>query len=238
MKAVRTGITIGLAMATIAPALAGVRAVHASPDTPAVDVIVNDNFAMPAFTNAPFTGVTPYAALPTGSYNFKVVPTGQMAPVPINADVAIDGATDYSIVAADTFASITPLVFEDDNTIANGQARVRLLHLSPNAPNVDVGLAGGGPILFSNVAFTESGGYQTVNPGTYDLDVLVAGTSTVALPVRGLTLEANTVYTVYAMGLLNNLDTPLQAIVSVDAVPEPSALLMLALAGAGLIRRR
>jgi len=212
--------------------------VHASPDAPNVDVIVNDNFGSPAFSNAPYTGVTPYAQLPSANYNFKVVPAGQIAPVVIDATLPIDGATDYTIAATNVLSQITPQVYVDDNTLSPLQARVRFIHLSPGSPNVDVGLAGGGPNLFSDVQFTENGGYLSVNPGTFDLDVRVAGTSTVALNVPGLMLEANTVYTVYAMGLLGSSTTPLSAIVSVDAVPEPATLSLLAVAGLLLARRR
>ena len=50
-----------------------VRAVHASPDAPAVDIWVDGS---PAFTNAPFTGITPYAMLTPGMHNFQIVPAG------------------------------------------------------------------------------------------------------------------------------------------------------------------
>ena len=229
---------IGSFAASAAIASADVRVVHASPDAPNVDVVVNDNFAAPAFVNAPYRGVTNYADLPTGTYNFKVVPTGLPAPVVIDATLPIDGNTDYTIAATNVLASITPQVYVDDNTLSATDARVRFIHLSPNAPSVDIGLAGGGPNLFSDVQFQENGGYINVAPGAYDLDVRVAGTSTVALSVSNLVLNPNTVYTVFAMGLLGSSDAPLQAVVSVDAVPEPSSLLLLALGGLSFFRRR
>jgi hypothetical protein len=237
MQKLRRNLALAGIGMTVSAAAADVRVVHASPDAPNVDVIVNDNFASPAFVNAPFTGVTSYADLPTGTYNFKVVPTGANAPVVIDATLPIDGALDYSIAATDILSEITPQVYIDDNTLDPANARVRFIHLAPNAPNVDIGLAGGGATLFPDVQFQENAGYISVAPGTFDLDVRLAGTSTVALSVPGLVLEANTVYTVYAMGLLGSTTTPLQAVVSVDAVPEPGSLVLLA-AGCALLRRR
>lgn len=198
-----------------AQAPAKVRVVHASPDAPSVDVIVNDADD-PAITDLAFTEFTPYVELPAGDYNFKVVPAGNEEPVVIDADAMLSVATDYTIIAADLLAQITPLVFVDDNSLLDDQARVRFIHLSPNAPAVDIAVAGTDIVLFEDVSFTESGGYISVPPGAYDLEARIAGTETVALSVPGVCVAANTVYTVYAMGLVGDMETPLQAVLSID----------------------
>lgn len=224
-----TAATLATASAVQA---ANVRAVHASPDAPNVDILVNDGLA---FGNVPFPVVSDYASLPGGTYNVKVQAIGG-GPVVIDADLTLDDGVDYTVAATDLLANITPVVFVDDNTISPGQARVRFLHLSPDAPAVDIALAGGGPNLFTDVAFQSSGGYITVAPGTYDLDVNVAMGGPTALSVPGLTLEADTVYTVYAVGLVG--DGSLAAIASIDAIPEPGSVALLALGALTLLRRR
>jgi hypothetical protein len=192
---------------------ARVRVVHASPDAPSVDVLVNDGAA---FTNAPFKGITDYAALDTGAYNVKVVPTGATTPVVIEADLTLE-AQDYTVVAVGLLENIEPLVLVDNNGApAAGKAHVRFVHASPNAPAVDIAVKGG-PVLFSNVAFKEVGDYLPVDAGTYDLEVRVAGTEDVALDVPGLALSDGTVYTVFAMGLAGG-EPALEAVPSVDAV--------------------
>jgi hypothetical protein len=191
---------------------ARVRVVHASPDAPAVDVLVNDGAA---FTNAPFKGITDYAALDVATYNVKVVPTGATTPVVIEADLALE-AKDYTVVAVGMLANIEPLVLVDNNSApAAGKAHVRFVHTSPDAPAVDIAVAGG-PVLFSNIAFKEVGDYLPVDAGTYDLEVRLAGTDTVALAVPGLALANGTVYTVFAMGLAGG-EPALTAVPSVDA---------------------
>jgi hypothetical protein len=190
-----------------------VRVVHASPDAPAVDVLVNDGAA---FTNAPFKGITDYASLDTGTYNIKVVPTGATEPVVIEADLALE-AKDYTVVAVGLLENIEPLVLIDNNSApAAGKAHVRFVHASPDAPAVDIAVKGG-PVLFSNVAFKGTGDYLPVDAGTYDLEVRLAGTDTVALDVPGLALQAGTVYTVFAMGLAGG-EPALMAIPSADAM--------------------
>jgi hypothetical protein len=193
---------------------ARVRAVHASPDAPAVDILVNDGVA---FANAPFKGITDYATLDSGTYNIKVVPTGATEPVVIQADLELAG-NDYTIVALGKLENIEPLVLIDNNSApAAGKAHVRFVHASPDAPAVDIAVKGG-PVLFSNIAFKEIGDYLPVDAGTYDLEVRLAGTETVALEVPGLALQAGTVYTVFAMGLAGG-EPALMAIPSVDAMP-------------------
>lgn len=214
-------LVAGLGFAVVSPAAAQsqarVRVVHASPDAPAVDVLVNDGAA---FTNAPFKGITDYAALDADTYNVKVVPTGETEPVVIEADLALTGGTDYTVVALGTLDSIEPLVLEDNNASpAAGKAHVRFVHASPDAPAVDIAVADGGPVLFSNVAFKGTGDYLPVDAGSYDLEVRLAGTDTVALEVPAVKLDEGTVYTVFAMGLAGG-EPMLTAVPSVDAVHE------------------
>jgi hypothetical protein len=193
---------------------ARVRVVHASPDAPAVDVWVNDNVA---FSNAPFKGITDYAGLEPGTYNVKVVPAGATEPVVIDADLDLAAQTDYTVVAVNTLDNIEPLVLVDNNSKpAAGKAHVRFVHASPDAPAVDIAVADGGPVLFSNVAFKAIGDYLPVDAGTYNLEVRVAGTEDVALEVPGVALEDGSVYTIFAMGLAGG-EPALTAVPSVDA---------------------
>jgi hypothetical protein len=207
-------LVLGLATTAFAAGhQARVRVVHASPDAPAVDIWVNDNVA---FSNAPFKGITQYAPLDTGTYNVKVTPTGATEPVVIEADLTLE-AKDYTVVAVGMLANIEPLVLVDNNsTPAEGKAHVRFVHASPDAPAVDIAVKGG-PVLFSNIAFKGIGDYLPVDAGTYDLEVRLAGTDTVALEVPGVSLTAQTVYTVFAMGLASG-EPALTAVPSADNV--------------------
>jgi LPXTG-motif cell wall-anchored protein len=190
-----------------------VRAVHASPDAPAVDVLVDGN---KAFANVEFKGISDYAALDEGDYNVKVVPAGATEPAVIDANVSVGGGKDYTVVALGMLDGIEPLVLEDNNAApAEGKAHVRFVHASPDAPAVDIAVANG-PVLFSNVAFKGVGEYLPVDAGAYDLDVKVHGTDDVALSVPGVTFDEGTVYTVFAVGLAAG-EPALQALPSVDA---------------------
>jgi LPXTG-motif cell wall-anchored protein len=247
-------LVLSLALATSAFAQDGkarVRVIHTSPDAPAVDIWVNGSVAI---SDVSFTEVTDYAGLDPASYQIQVSPAGATEPIVIDANLDLAADTDYSVAAVGMLDSIEPLVLMDNNSApAAGKAHVRFVHASPDAPAVDIAVANGGPILFSNIAFKAVGDYLPVDAGTYDLEARLAGTDTVALSVPGVTLEEGNVYTVWAMGLAGG-EPALQAVASLDAsypatLPttggsvNSSWMLVaigagLALIGAGLVVRR
>ena len=113
------------------------------------------------------------------------------APMPtvLEADLTLAADTDYTVAATGELATIAPLVLVDNNSApAAGNAHVRFVHLSPDAPNVDIAVTGG-PVVFPNVPFKGVAGYAPVPAGTYDLEARIAGTSTVALALPGVTVR-------------------------------------------------
>ena len=99
-------------------------------------------------------------------------------------------------------ADISAAVFTVDVAdLADEQARVRILHLSPDAPAIDVAVADG-PVLFENLEFPNESDAADVDAGTYDLEVRPTGTEDVALDLPGVAFEAGTVYDVAAIGSL------------------------------------
>lgn len=237
----RTLLTAAAALAIGGTAFAdaNVRVIHASPDAPAVDVLVNGG-NVPAFTNFSFGQAVGPVSVPGGSYDIDVVPTGGMPPGVIDVDgLALMDNTDYTIAAIDTLANISPLVLVDDNTLDPNNARIRFVHASPNAPAVDITLSDG-TVLFAGTEFgnAASEGYLSVPGGSYDLQVRLAGTDTVVLDLPGIGVNNNTVYSVFALGLVGDNDTPLSAGIFVDAIPTPGSLAIIGLAGAFAARRR
>jgi hypothetical protein len=189
--------------------IAQVRVVHLSPDAPAVDVAVNGTVAV---QGAAYLDATGYLPVPAGEARITVTPTGQSSPVVIDATVPVGANAYYTIAATGFLADIQPLVLVDD-TSSSGQARVRFVHTSADAPAVDVAVTGG-PVLFGDVPFRGASQYGAVDGGTYDLEVRVAGTDTVALPLPGVELGGGTNYTAFAIGLL--ADGSLNALTLVD----------------------
>jgi hypothetical protein len=178
---------------------AQVRVAHLSPDAPPVDVYVNGGRAV---AGAAFTDVTGYLAVPAGPVNIRVTPAGATSPAVIDATVSLTDGGNYTVAATGLLAGIEPIVLEDDRG-TTGQAKVRFVHASPDAPAVDIAVTGG-PVLFSNVSFRQATPYPQVAPSTYDLEARPAGSTAVALQVDGVTLRPGTNYTIFAIGLLSN----------------------------------
>jgi hypothetical protein len=192
-----------------------VRVIHASPDAPPVDILVNDEIL--AFSGVEFNEVTDYVDLMPGSYNFKVVPEGGTpADAVIDVDATLFPNRDYTVIATNTLDSIEPILLMDRNRpVSVRKASVRFFHGSPDAPAVDIRVVDG-PYLFEDVGFQETGYYLTVPAGMYDLEVLVTGTEIVALTIPGVMLEGGTTYSAIATGLLTG-PPDLSALLTIDA---------------------
>ena len=178
--------------------------VHASPNAPNVDVRVNNNVAL---TNVPYPSNSSYLEVNSGSNNIKVSPNATTTYV-IDATVNLDAGKNYSVFAIDSVAKIKAAVVSDDLTApASGKVHVRFFHFSANAPAVDIAVTGG-PVLFSNRRFNDqvtdaaTTSFTPLNAGTYNLEVRLAGTNTVVLPLPNIALTAGKIYTVFAKGFV------------------------------------
>jgi hypothetical protein len=192
---------------------AKVRIVHASPDAPAVDVWVNGEVAISGLA---FGEATDYVMLEGGDYDVAVTPAGgAAADAVIEATLTLENGTAYTVAAVGQVANIEPLVLVDNlGAPAMGKAHVRVVHASPDAPAVDVAVAGG-PVLIEDLAFKSDSGYLPVDAMTYDLEVRPAGTQDVAIDIAGFNAQAGTVYSVFAIGLAG--DGSLTVLPLVDA---------------------
>jgi hypothetical protein len=174
-----------------------VRILHASPDSPAIDVLVD---GQPAAQNVAFGAATEYAALAPGDHQVQVVPTGGGDPL-IDQAVTLEGGMTYILAAIGPAAGLQLQVQQVDlNAVEPGQARLRVIHAVPDAPAVDIGIAGTEEPLVGGVEFPNAADYQGINAGTYDLEVRTTDTQEVLAAVPGVRLEPGQAYDVFALG--------------------------------------
>jgi hypothetical protein len=184
---------------TVTKSYAKVLVTHASPNAPGVDLLVDNSKQNTAALSFPSN--TGYLQVEAGTRNIKVNVSGTSTTV-INADLPLSKDQNYSVFAIDSVSKISALVLTDDLTApASGKAHIRFVHLSPNAPAVDVALAGGA-VVFGNKAFKDYTAFTPLDAGTYNLEVRVAGTTPPVLPLPGIVLQAGKIYTVFAKGFL------------------------------------
>ena len=180
---------------------AQVRVAHLSSDAPNVDVYVNGE-PVAALTDVPYGTVSGYLPLPAGTQQVTVYATGDTSAPVIDAPVELAAGGAYTVAAVGLVsdASLTAQVYEDDvSAPAAGNAKVRVVHASPDAGPVDVATADG-TYLASGLGYPSASAYAEVPAGTYDVNVLAAGTDTVAISAPGTSVADGGVYTAFATG--------------------------------------
>lgn len=182
----------------------------------------------PATLAAPNTGL--YSPILSGPRALVVRRTADTNAVVITVPFTVADNVDYSIYAVGGAGStpVTSLITTDTNSVPGaGNARVRVVHLSPTAGNVDVFVTAVGADLalanptLANVPFRGVSGYLSVPAGTYQVRVVPAGTAAgaraanVAINVASLAIPALGNRTIVAAD--NNVGgAPLRAFVLTD----------------------
>ncbi|MGY1617580.1 class F sortase [Geodermatophilus sp. SYSU D00691] len=172
------------------------RVAHLSPDSPAVDMTVDDpGDAVPPVTVAGvgYGTVSDYAPVAPGTYTVSVRAAGAdpAGPAVLSTTVEVGAGTASTVAGVGAFADLALAVLADDlSRPPSGSARVRVLAAAAGAPVVEVG-APGAPPLASGLEFGEVGGYVDVPGGSTTLRIAPEGSAPVELP---LTVAAGTVH--------------------------------------------
>ena len=173
-----------------------VRVFYAAPQAPNVDVYVNDQMV---FSNLAFGDFTRYVYLDESEYNVSVYLAGQKDRPVINQMVDVPSQQIFTIAATGNLDNLGLLVIPDKVSKSPSQnySSVRVIHLSPNAPGVDILVDG--DTLFEDISFGEGTDYVDLNPGTYNVNVVLNTDKSVVLPLK-VTLNPDKIYTIYIIG--------------------------------------
>lgn len=190
-----------------------IRVLHASPKSPSVDIYINN---IPAIRNLRYRGFTEYLPILAGNYNIKIYPAGNKTNLILEQNLTIAPNKILTIAAIGRNPNTLSLlpILDPKMNIDNSKVYLRLAHLSPNTPPVDI-VTSTGATIFKNVSYKQLQGYIPLPPGIYSVDVRLANTTTSILYVPNIKLSANKFYTIYAVGLLND-EPPLQVLIPLD----------------------
>jgi hypothetical protein len=93
-------------------------------------------------------------------------------------------------------ASALPL---DTSPLPQGEARIRIVNGSADAPALDLAITGGAPLV-NDLARGAVSNTRELPAGTYQLEVRRAGSNDVLLPLPGTVLSPDFSYTIYMIG--------------------------------------
>ncbi|MCW5924517.1 MAG: DUF4397 domain-containing protein [Saprospiraceae bacterium] len=192
------------------PAYARTQVIHNAPN-PTVDVYFDDFLVLNDFAfrqatnfgffpaNVPFTlSVAPANSTSVGQAIYSLPVTG------------LETSKTYVIMAAGVVGGNPgfSLIVNDDarhRAYTAGNVEASLFHGSPDAPAVDVQLAGG-PVLYDDVAFGEFADYISVPPSTYIVQVTPADNNAAVLKTYRATLNnfGNAALTLFASGFFSS----------------------------------
>ncbi|GMB09258.1 uncharacterized protein DUF4397 [Thermolongibacillus altinsuensis] len=176
------------------------RVFHASANTPAIDVYVNGQKIL---QNLKYKQISQYLKVPMGQHRIDVYPAGQSEPIILSETLQVLPGLVSTLTVVGDVHKLQMLPLWDQPYAPYGKAKVRFVHLSPDAPAVDVALKDG-DVLFKNVSYRQAADYIEVPVNEkLSLDVRVAGTNNVALSVPNIRFYPNKSYTIAAVGYVS-----------------------------------
>jgi hypothetical protein len=183
-----------------------VRAIHAAPAVGTVDLFTlgADGNAQPLLSQVPYGAVSDPLDVPAGAYTVGVDVNHDGNPELWFALPSLSAGTVANVyVTQDAMGRVFALAQLDGTMTARidkATADIRVIHLSRNAPNVDV-YANGAKVI-TDLAYANSTQALTVPAGTYDLAVTATGAapSTAVINASGVRFLPGKAYTVAAYG--------------------------------------
>ena len=191
----------------LTPATADVRVAHLVPGGPNVDIWIDGNKEI---SGVPFETISGYLPLSAATHTIRVVVENTTDDIFPEATLTFLPNTASTVAATGLVSDIQPAVFEDSRESATaGNSRARFVHTSPDAPAVDIVVAGG-PVLFEGYSFGQSSDYIEVGAGTYDLEVRFAsepaGNGALVKTFTGVPFSSTEAYSIFATGLAADLN--------------------------------
>lgn len=176
-----------------------IRVVHASPDAPAVNALIDEFPLANELTYKQATRFVNYRPSGTRTVQVDGLVPGGTVPVIGPAELSFEADTSYSVIAVGPVAAIEPLIIANPTSaVPAGSVRAQVVHGAPAAPPVDVFVTAPGADLtqaapLGSFEFKESLGPAVIPAGEYQIRVTLPGepgtvvfdSGTVALPDGG-----------------------------------------------------
>lgn len=168
------------------------RVLHASPDAPNVDVLLDGSAVL---TNVPFQAGTGYLMVDAGTRQLSLRVTGTSTiALTQSLDLSEDGY--YSVIAQNEVANLGVKFIDDTGKMKNGTIDVSVAHASPGAGNVDIYVSENGVALppaatLENVPFDALATLENQAAGSYQVRLTANASTDVAYDSGELPITAD-----------------------------------------------
>lgn len=181
---------------------AKVRFVHASFNTPKVDIYINGVRVLKDFEHK---DVSNYLSLTAGKYQVDVYPAGNMVATVLSRKIIVEQGKPYTFIFSGDEKKLKWLSVEDDYRLPKNETKVRFIHLAESSPALDIAVKGR-DVIFPHLSYRKHTSYLALSPMTVDLEARLAGTNEVTLSIPQLQLKPNRVYSVLIIDSEPNLE--------------------------------
>ncbi len=176
-----------------------VRFLHAVPEGEEVDIYINN---VPFYKGLEFTEFSPYVYVPQGNYTVTIYleDTQENPIVNEKIDVNVNELVTIAITGESEDIKLLSIV-EETEVVSGSNAKVRVVHLSPNAPAVNI--VADNQELFANVKYRDVTPYIAIPAKEYTVNVEEARTNRI-IRQNQVTINPGRIYTFYAVGNIPN----------------------------------
>ncbi|MDB4923110.1 DUF4397 domain-containing protein [Mucilaginibacter sp.] len=202
---------------TPAPPVALLTVIQASPGQPPLNFLINGERVNVNALN--FGSSIDYFRAYTGKRTFAFTNNGAGSTV-VSDTATLKQNVAYSLCLVNKVSTPQLLLLTDSiSQPTSGNASLRFVNLSPDAPAVDLAVKDGA-VLVANKTFKGFSSFKPLVGKSYTLEIRKTGTATVLTTLPNVSLNNGFVYTVYFRGLAAATDaTKLTADLIINAHP-------------------
>lgn len=170
---------------------------NASPDSPDLDIIVDNNqINTYPFDYADYTG---YLRFYTGDRNLRFGPFSSNN-ILLDTTVTFEPQEAYSVFVVNAYPDLEALILNDPfDTPAEGNAMVRFVNLSPDAPSLEVVQGEGSESMLELTAYKTATDFTPVSASEYDL-MIQNEMGDITLDIPDVNFQSGWFYTIVAKG--------------------------------------
>lgn len=175
---------------------ANIRFLQAVYDTQFVDIFVNKKMVV---NRLPLQTESNYISLLPGTYTIEIFSSKDPSIRILSTNIIIKGDHFYTIAIVKKGEGTELFIFANLPEVPLGEAKMRFLHLAPELPELDFAVKDR-DVVFPSVFFQQVTDYLGLTPMTVDLELRIAGSKQVILPMPKLKFKTNEACTIVLFG--------------------------------------